>query len=75
MQGNFHHFDGKEAVPDSTRIDHRTCTSSHGHDFTSLYKIYNPLAACKRRVKTQVKKENNAYKNEINLKRIKWWNW
>jgi len=38
------YFDGKvEAAPDSTNIDQRTCTSSHGHDLTSLYKMYNPL--------------------------------
>lgn len=45
------HFDGNAAaagggaVCDSTSMDQRTCTSSHGQDLTSLYKIYIPLPA------------------------------
>lgn len=30
---------------DSTRIDHRMCTSSHWQDITSSYRIYIPLSA------------------------------
>lgn len=49
-KGESLHFGGKEAVPDSTSIDHKTCTSSQGQDFTSLYKIYIPLPEQTRKV-------------------------